>query len=498
MHLEKPVESSAGWRRALLKYCLMAAAAAGALQPEGVLADSRPNFVFILADDVGYGDLGCFGQTNFATPRLDQMASEGMRLTQHYCGSTVCAPSRACLLAGRHTGRVFQRTNGPHHFRDDPLDPTIAGHLRAAGYHTALIGKSGLSCIGTDGGLVNRKGFDYFFGYTSHGNAHRYYPPYLWRNDEKVFFPGNHGKQGDAYSGDLFRAEAMAYLEQRSAGEEPFFLHLSLQQSHADLAVPEAYRQRFLGKFDEPERVASGQYRHEANPKATYAAMMTYLDESVGQVLDKLRELGLAENTLVVFASDNGAMSEGGWSREHFNSSGPLRGGKRDLYEGGIRSPTIAWWPGRVPAGSESEHVSAFWDFAPTACELAGVSPMAETDGISYAPTLLGRSDEQRQHEYLYWEFYEQGGRQAVRLVGREDGAWKGVRLGVAKDPRGPVELYNLRQDPAEKRNVADQFPGVVAAVIAAMDDAHVESPVVKFAKKKAKAKKKVVASRVK
>lgn len=447
-------------------------------------AAERPNIVFILADDLGYGDLSCFGQTHYKTPHLDKMAAQGMRLTNHYSGSTVCAPSRACLLSGMHTGHVYNRINGTQQFRENPHDITVATRLQGAGYHTAMIGKSGLSCNSDDGSLPARKGFDYFFGYVSHRAAHRYYPQMLWLNGEKRHYAGNHGKQGDTYSGDLFLNSTLEYLQQRALLQQPFFLHLSLQQPHADLAVPERYRQRFAGQFDERPSASYGNYRREERPKSTYAGMVTYLDDTVGAVLDKLRELGMAENTLVVFSSDNGAMSEGGWSRELFNSSGPLRGGKRDLYEGGIRVPTIACWPGKVPAGVESSHVSAFWDFAPTACELAGVDieksdneadEMNRLDGISYAPTLLGGAN-QRKHEYLYWEFYEQGGKQAVRW-----GDWKGVRLNVRKNRKASIELYNLATDLGETQNVADEHPRVVEKIDALMAEAHEPSPIASF-----------------
>ncbi|MEM6798952.1 MAG: arylsulfatase [Planctomycetota bacterium] len=442
-------------------------------------AADQPNIIFILCDDVGYGDLGCYGQKNFQTPRIDQMAAEGLRFTQHYAGSTVCAPSRACLLAGQHTGRVYQRANGPSHFREDPLDLTIATRLKSAGYHTAMIGKSGLACSSKDGGLPNRKGFDYFFGFADHGAAHRYYPEFLWRNGTRVIYPKNHGQEGKDYSGDQFLAETLAYLDDRAALEEPFFLHLSLQQAHADLQVPEAWRQKFLGKYDEPELTPGGHYRFEPNPKATFAAMMSYLDDTIGQVLDRLRSLGLAEDTLVLFASDNGAMSEGYWSREHFNSSGPLRGGKRDLYEGGVRTPMIAWQPGSIEAGRETDHISAFWDFPATACELAGLPPLKpeESDGISYAATLRGEPSGQREHEYLYWEFYEQGGKQAVRLAGK-DSRWKGVRLNVSRDRNTPIELYDLSVDLGETTDVAAEHPEVVARIKAVMKEAHTDSPV--------------------
>jgi len=428
----------------------------------------RPNIIFILADDLGYGDLGCYGQENFDTPNLDKMASEGIRFTQHYAGSTVCAPSRACLLSGQHTGHVHQRANGNIAFRLDPQDICIARLLKDAGYDTAMIGKSGLSCRSNDGRLPNRKGFDHFFGYNSHGAAHRYFPKWLWRNGEKQQFADNHGKEGEKYSGDLFLSDTLTWLDQRH--DRPFFLHLSLQQPHADLAVPDKWKEPFLTQFDDQPFAGNG-YRAEPHPKATFVGMITHLDESVGKVLDKLRELGIEKNTLVLFASDNGAMSEGGWSRDNFKSSGQLRGGKRDLYEGGIRVPLIAWWPGQIRPGRTSSHLSAFWDFVPTACEIASIEPPKDSDGISYLPTLVGRLQEQQAHDYLYWEFYEQGGKQAVRR-----GDWKAVRLDAITSPARPIELYNLAEDVSETRDIAAEHPEIVAEMAEIMRTAHNDS----------------------
>lgn len=436
----------------------------------GHAADAeRPNIVFILADDLGYCDLSCYGQKNLSTPHIDRMAKEGMRFTQHYAGSTVCAPSRACLLTGQHTGHVYQRANGNIAFRPDPQDICIARLLKDAGYQTAMIGKSGLSCRTANGRLPNEKGFDHFFGYGGHGEAHRYYPKWLWRNGKKQKFAGNRGKEGQEYSGDLFRADAFAWLDAH-AKEGPFFLHLSLQQPHADLSVPEKWKAQFVGKFDEVP-FAGNHYRAEPNPKAAFAGMVTFLDDTVGQVFAKLKALGVDENTLVIFGSDNGAMSEGGWSRENFNSSGPLRGGKRDLYEGGIRVPFIARWPGKIEAGTTSDHVAAFWDFVPTACELAGAKTPSNLDGVSYAPILLGDEDKQNKHDYLYWEFHEQGGKQAVR-----HGNWKAVRLDAIIEPNRLLELYDLATDLGEARDVAAEHPEVVAELAEAMNVSHVPS----------------------
>lgn len=428
----------------------------------------RPNIIFILADDLGYGDLGCYGQKNFETPQIDQMAAEGIRFTQHYAGSTVCAPSRACLLSGQHTGHVHQRANGDIAFRPDPQDICIARLLKEAGYETAMIGKSGLSCRTKNGRLPNEKGFDYFFGYNSHGAAHRYYPQWLWRNGVKQKFSSNHGRDGEQYSGDLFLSDALDWLDQHQ--DATFFLHLSLQQPHADLAVPELWKEPFLAKFKDLPFSGNG-YRAEPYPKATFAGMVTHLDYTVGQLLAKLKRLGIDRRTLVLFSSDNGAMSEGGWDQSNFDSSGTLRGGKRDLYEGGIRVPLIAWWPETIKPGKTSEHISAFWDFVPTACELAGVEAPLNTDGLSYVPTLLGQAWRQREHRYLYWEFYEQRGKQAVRL-----GDWKAVRLQAITNPSRPLELYNLSKDLRETRNVAADHPEVAAEMTEIMRTAHADS----------------------
>ena len=286
----------------------------------GLASDSeKPNIIWIVADDLGYNDFSCMGQTHFQTPRVDAMAKNGMKFTQFYAGSTVCAPSRACFLTGQHTGHVYQRFNGKVKFREDPLDYTVASMLQSAGYKTAMIGKSGLSCDDNDGSLPGRKGFDYFFGFVSHGAAHRYYPPKMFRNAKAVVYENNHSKEGDVYSGDEFIRESLQWIDQQKA--EPFFLHMSLQQPHADLQVPDEYRQRFIGKFEETPG-GGNHYRHEAHPKATVAAMITYLDESIGKVVDKIDQLGLSDRTLIMVTSDNGPHSEGGHGPEKLDSNG--------------------------------------------------------------------------------------------------------------------------------------------------------------------------------
>lgn len=431
---------------------------------------SKPNIIFILADDLGYNDLSFMGQKNFQTPALDRMASEGVFLTNHYAGSTVCGPSRATLLTGNHTGRVYQRGNGPIEFRPDPLDITIATRLQQAGYHTAMIGKSGVAVNSDNAELPSKKGFDHFFGFLAHAAAHRFYPKVLYRNGKAVQYPQNDGHTGEVYSGDVILDDALRYLNEQGNTNQPFFLHLAVQHPHADLSAPDEFKKSFAGRFEEdPWRF--GGYRQTDYPAATYAAMVVYLDHTVRRILQKLRELEIEENTLVIFSSDNGSYSEGGYHYSMHDSNAPFRGGKRDLYDGGIRVPTIAWWPGTIPAGTTTDHVSAFWDFPPTALELAGVNVPDEMDGISYLPALLGFDDLQIQHKYLYWEFYEQGGKQAVRY-----GQWKGVRLQVRRDNHGPIELYNILEDPAESIDLADQFPEIVARITAFMEEAH-ETP---------------------
>ncbi len=437
----------------------------------------RPNIVFILVDDLGWGDLSCYGQTNWETPRLDEMAREGMRFTNAYAGNTVCAPSRAALLTGQHTGHVYQRGNGMVQFRRDPLDITIATRLRELGYTTAMIGKSGVGCNTDDAALPNDKGFDHFFGVLSHTAAHRNYPREIVRNGERIELPGNAGKTGDTYANGLWVDDALSWIEANREG--PFFLHLSLTPPHADLTVPERYMAPFRGRWPEEPHTTGGYY-HQPEPRAAYAGMVAFIDESVGRVLDRLEALGIAENTLVLFASDNGPHFEGGTNPEVFDSNGPYRDGKRDMTDGGLKTAQIAWWPGTVPAGATSELVTAFWDFPPTALELAGGESPSSMDGISIAPTLLGDGGPQREHDFLYWEFHEQGGKQAVRM-----GHWKGIRLGVGARPDGPIALYDLRTDIGEEHDVSADHPEVVDAIARAMDAAHEPSDLFRFGRER-------------
>ena len=435
------------------------------------LSARRPNIIYILADDLGYGDLGCYGQKIIKTPNLDRMAKEGMKFTRHYSGSTVCAPSRSALLQGKHTGHIYVRGNGSLQMRRDPLDPIFPAALQKVGYHTALIGKSGLGCNTDDSALVLDKGFNYFFGYTSHTAAHFYYPDYLWRNTEKVKYPKNTLHGGDHYSSTVVTKEALDYIEKQKEG--PFFLHLALQVPHASLRAKEEWKAKYRPILKEkllPARDKHPHYSYEREPKTTFAAMISYMDHNVGLLLKRLEDLGLAQDTLVIFSSDNGAMQEGGHRRDSFNSSGLLRGGKRDLYEGGVRVPMVAWWPGTIKGGKVSDHPSAFWDISPTVRELSGAEEQTDTDGYSLVPTLLGKG-EQKKHEQLYWEFFEGGGKRAILK-----GDWKLILYNTNKADNPRAELFNITNDQSEKIDLSKKNSGKVAELTTLMDQVRTPS----------------------
>lgn len=440
------------------------------LQAADTAGDERPNLIFIMADDLGYGDLGCFGQKLIKTPRLDQMAKEGIRLTQHYAGCTVCAPSRCSLMTGLHTGHT--RVRGNNVVQLQPEDITIAQLLRDAGYRTACIGKWGVGHPPPPG-APRQAGFDYFFGYLDMWHAHNYYPPFLWKNAEK--FPLRNIPRMDRpngagvaekkidYAHDFFTKEALDFVER--AKDAPFFLYLPYNVPHANNeAGREGMEVPDLGIYADRDWPA---------PQKGHAAMISRLDGDVGRLLDLVDSLDLGRRTLVIFTSDNGPHSEGGANPAFFDSNGPLRGMKRDFYDGGVRVPFIARWTGRIAPGTSSDHISAFWDLMPTACELAGIAAPEGGDGISYLPTLLGKSP-QAEHEYLYWEFKEQGGKQGVRL-----GPYKGVRLGTIKNPEGPIELYDLRTDIGEQKNIAAEHPEIVARIEKIMKEARGDETVV-------------------
>ena len=404
----------------------------------GLSAADKPNIIYIMLDDAGYGDVGCYGQKNFKTPNVDALAAGGLKFTQHYSGSTVCAPTRCCLMTGLHTGHAFVRGNrevkpvGQSPIPGDTV--TVAKLLKKSGYTTGAFGKWGLGNPGSEGDPVNQ-GFDVFYGYNCQRNAHTYYPTWLYHNLEKVKLDGK------TYAHDLIMAEALKFIRKNKGG--PFFCYLPWTIPHASMHVPESYTAPFRKKFSKYENTI-GRYKGPKvkNPVAAFAGMMVKMDEGVGLVTSLLRELGIEKNTVVLFTSDNGPHREGGHRPDVFDSNGPLSGYKRDVTEGGIRVPLIASWPGRIKPGTTTNHISAHWDFLPTACALAGIKAPRKIDGISFLPTLLGKTEDQRQHEYLYWEFFEQGGKRATRF-----GKWKAIQRNLKKNLNSPIQLFDLEAD---------------------------------------------------
>ncbi len=446
-----------------IRLLILVVLAAFAFDP--TVAQTKPNIIFIHADDLGYGDLSCYGQQKFKTPNLDRLAAEGARFTQYYAGSTVCAPSRSALMTGEHTGHTRIRGNARHPLL--PEDVTVAEVLKSApggGYKTGLIGKWGLGEAGSSG-APNRQGFDYFFGYLNQRHAHNYYPTFLWRNEEQVKLrnvvpdedkegAGNSSNRVD-YSHDLMAEDSLKFVEQHRG--QPFFLYLAFTLPHANneaknkgMEVPD------LGEFagrDWPEQ------------ERAKAAMIARMDRDVGRLMALLKKLGLDDQTAVFFTSDNGPHREGGSDPDFFDSNGALRGIKRDLYEGGIRVPMIVRWPKRVKAGTTSNQVWSHWDFLPTAAEMAGAKPPASIDGISMLPALVGKK--QRHHDFLYWEFHERGFAQAARM-----GDWKGVRKAL----NAPLELYDLKTDLGEQNDIASKHPDVVKKIEDYLKTARTES----------------------
>ncbi|MEW4455401.1 arylsulfatase [Bremerella sp. JC817] len=431
----------------------------------------KPNIIYILADDLGIGDLGCYGQEKFETPNLDRLAAEGMKFTQHYSGSTVCAPTRSVLMTGLHTGHTPVRGNAEvKPVGQEPLPGdtvTLPELLKTAGYATGAFGKWGLGYPGSEGD-PNHQGFDVFYGYNCQRNAHTYYPTWMYDNQTKIEFDGK------TYSHDLIMDHALQFI--RDNKDKPFFCYLPITIPHAAMHVSEEYVKPFREKFSEFEDKV-GKYAGPPvkNPIAAFAGMCTKMDDDVGRVMHLVKELGLDDNTIILFSSDNGAHQEGGHDPVFFNSNGPYRGHKRDLTDGGIRAPFMVRWPGHVKAGTESDMISAHWDVLPTLCELAGVEVPTGLDGISMVPTLTDKGD-QPQHEYLYWEFFERGGKRAVRL-----GKWKGIQLNMTNKPNAPIEIYNIEEDLEEQNNVADKHPEVVAQVKRIFDEAHTENDRFKF-----------------
>ena len=431
--------------------------------------ERHPNIIFILADDLGIGELGCYGQQKIHTPNVDKLAAEGMRFTQFYAGNAVCAPSRCSLLTGKHMGHAAVRDNqerGPTLEGQLPMPAetvTVAQLLKKAGYYTGIIGKWGLG-MPEDHSGPNDFGFDYSYGFLCQRVAHTYFPDHLWRNGVSEPLEKNPPTPlaarskieaaGGTYAHDLMSDDALKFVREHKAA--PFFLYLAYTIPHFSLQVPEDSR----SAYEFPEiPYEDAHYASQPRPRATYAGMISRMDRDVGRLMEELKKAGLDENTVVFFSSDNGVtMLKPEILAEFFGSAGGFRGFKGDLYEGGIRTPFIARWPGHIQPGSKSDYIGAFWDLLPTWCELAGTSA-PENDGISILPTLLNAGT-QKQHPWLYWEYHSAGSSQAVRM-----GDWKGIRLKVKANPQAAVELYNLSSDPSEAADVAAQHPEIVATM---------------------------------
>jgi arylsulfatase A-like enzyme len=444
---------------------------------------NKPNIIYVLADDLGYGDLSCYGQEKFLTPNIDKLAKEGLLFTQHYAGSSVCAPSRSALMTGQDTGHTSVRGNlsvEPEGQWPMPKSTyTIAEMLKEKGYATAVFGKWGLGNPGSEGDPL-QQGFDTFYGYNCQALAHNYYPDHLWNNQNKILLTENEGVEKVQYAPELIHEQALSFIEKHK--EEPFFLYYASTLPHAELAAPKAYMDQFIGKFnpekafhgaDDGEGFRQGRYGSQPDSHAAFAAMITLLDDQVGEIVSKIKDLGLEDNTIIIFTSDNGPHKEGGADPDYFNSNGPLRGYKRDLYEGGIRVPMIAKWKGKIAEGSTTDHISAFWDVMPTLAELAGAKINTTIEGASFLPTLLKKGN-QKLHPYLYWEFHELGGRQAIR-----QGNWKLIRYNVSKGEK--YQLYNLETDLAETNDLADQNKELVLELAKILESSRTVSEVFKF-----------------
>lgn len=455
--------------------------------------EQTPNIIYILADDLGYGDISCYGQEHFQTPCIDSLASQGMLFTRHYAGCSVSAPSRSSLVTGQHTGHTFIRGNkelpgeGQYPLPADTW--TVFDLVKEHGYVTGVFGKWGLGGPGTEGAPENH-GVDEFYGYNCQRMAHNYYPEHLWHNGTKVVLDGNKGTGEGDYAPDLIHAKALEFIREHSG--EPFLMMYTSILPHAELRLPQDEIDAFVGKLDPEtpfagcdsgENYKRGGYGSQQHPHAAFAAMVTHLDRQVGEIVRAVKDAGIADNTMIIFSSDNGPHIEGGADPAYFNSNGGLRGIKRDLFEGGIRVPMIVCWPGVVEPGSRTGHVSAFWDFLPTVADILGanagdavpataeadqpyVAPSA--DGISMLPLLSGKG-QQPEHEWLYWEFHENGGRMAVL---KDD--WKGIVNNI--DGGGQMELYDLSEDPGETIDLSEEYPEMVEEMYRIMRESRTPS----------------------
>jgi len=441
-----------------------------------IAQNAPPNIVFILADDMGIGDVGCYGQKKIKTPNIDALAKSGIQFMHHYSGSTVSAPSRCALLTGKYTGHTAIRGNkgeksalGQFDLSLPESEITVAEILKQKGYATFCVGKWGLGGPKTQGSPINQ-GFDYFFGYLSQGAAHHYYPEYLYENDNKYPLNGQ-------YSHYVIMQKGLDFIEKHF--DKPFFGYFAVTPPHADLDIPD------LGKYDNsfPEvphiNNKNSGYKTQLQPKAAYAAMVSEIDKNVGQIVDLLKKKGILENTIIIFSSDNGVHNVGGNDPEFFDSNGPFRGYKRDLYEGGIRTPFVVSWPKKIKTPFVSYQVSTFWDFLPTVCDIIGVKALKDIDGLSYLPTLIENGNGQKQHKYIYFEFFEQGGKQSLLRV---DG-WKLIRLQVSNQKKMYEELYNIYDDPSETANVINQYPKLAEQLRKELDKKRTENSNFSFIK---------------
>lgn len=429
---------------------------------------AQPNIVLIMADDLGWNELGCYGQEKIRTPNIDRLAEQGMTFSQFYAGSAVCAPSRCNLMTGMHAGHAYVRSNKeipnpePGIFGGQvPLPAetrTVAEVLKEQGYTTGCFGKWGLGAVDTSGDPLNQ-GFDRFYGYNGQRHAHNLYPRYLVSDKENVFLDGNsRGLTGKQYAPQLIADQMLEWVD--AQGDQPFFLYYPTVIPHLPLQVPDEYLEEYEGMWEETPYTGD-RYQPHPTPRAAYAAMITFMDAQVGRLLKLLQQKGLEENTVVLFTSDNGAtLLNDQVDVEFFNSVGPLRGLKGSLHEGGIRVPLVARWPGKIDPGSSSAHISAHYDMPATLADMAGTSMEESTDGISMVDALTGQSEQQEAHDYLFWDFSGYGGQLAVRM-----GQWKGIKKGLKQNPDAPLELYNLEEDIAEQNNVVDSYPGIAEQI---------------------------------
>jgi arylsulfatase A-like enzyme len=436
---------------------------------------AKPNIIYIMADDLGYGEVGFNGQKKIMTPNIDQLAKEGIIFNQHYAGTAVCGPSRAALMTGINTAHAHVRELSAWTASGKSIDLgsdeiTVASELKRAGYATAIIGKWGLDESNTTGNTLDH-GFDYFYGYKTHTEAHHYYPPYIWINRDKVILKNNiPSEHKGTYSNDEFTVQAIKYIQQNK--DKPFFLYLPYTIPHNEITAPEDSKKPYENLGWPKKPMQPGHYYHDPEGNTTFAGMVSRLDGYVGQIIAELKKQGIDNNTLVVFTSDNGPA----FNNEFFDGNGPLRGGKLTMYEGGIRIPFAARWPAKIKPGTTTEQPAAFWDFLPTACDIAGIKPTKQIDGISYLPTLTGNAKTQKQHDFFYWEVNEtQGPLQAVRM-----GNWKGIAR-----YQQPFELYNLSTDMAETTNVADKYPEIAAKIKATMASTRTDNPEFPLTKRK-------------